>query len=259
MAKIKDRTGEIRQSNEGYEMKIISYRGTFDIDVLVNDEVGTVIRNASYGNLKKGNIKNPNHKSVYGVGYFGIGKHKARIDNIKTEKYKVWWTMMQRCYSTKAKSRSRNSSYGNCTVCDEWHNFQNFGDWYDTNYYQLDCETMHLDKDILFKGNKIYSPETCVFVPEKINSIFEKSLKARGEYPIGVSYHKRDNIFEANCNNGITGTQKYLGRFSTPHDAFNSYKKYKEDLIKQLANIYYGKIPHNVYTAMMNYSVDITD
>ena len=62
-----------------------------------------------------------------------------------------------------------------CSVYEGWHNFQNFAKWYEDNYYEIEEEQMHLDKDILVKGNKVYSPDTCVFVPETINGLFVKS------------------------------------------------------------------------------------
>jgi hypothetical protein len=116
---------------------------------------------------------------------------------------------------------------------------------------------MELDKDILIKGNKIYSPDTCIFVPHEINMLFIKRNAKRGKYPIGVSYDKQKKKFEASCS--INNKQKRIGRFSTAEDAFNAYKIYKEGLIKQVATIYKAKIPYELYNALINYEVEITD
>ena len=82
---------------------------------------------------------------------------------------------------------------------------------------------MELDKDILFKGNKIYSPSTCIYVPHRINSLFTKSDSARGDYPIGVTYHKRDCVYESKLsylNKYGKKDRIYLGRFNNPLEAF---------------------------------------
>ena len=120
---------------------------------------------------------------------------------------------------------------------------------------------MDLDKDILVKGNKIYSPETCMFVPQNINKLFTKSNKIRGKYPIGVYFNKNANKFKAQCRifyNGKT-QQESLGLYNTIEDAFNAYKQFKEANIKQMADEYKGKIPDKLYEAMYDYKVEITD
>ena len=118
-------------------------------------------------------------------------------------------------------------------------------------------QRMCLDKDILHKGNKIYSDETCCFVPEKINTLLIKCDKSRGDCPIGVTYRKRDKIYEVNCSNG-EGSD-YLGRFDNINDAFHIYKVHKEKIIKQRADEYKQYLPQNVYEALYNYQVEITD
>jgi len=167
----------------------------------------------------------------------------------------TWGHMLQRCYDETC--RDKFPTYVNCTVCDKWLNFQNFLDWYKENFYAVEKEKMCLDKDILHKGNKIYSPETCVFVPQNINKLFTKSNGTRGEYPIGVTYSKTNKKFRANCNNGKK--QIFLEYFATPTQAFQCYKDYKEKVIKRIASQYIDKIPNNLYEALMKYEVEITD
>jgi hypothetical protein len=162
--------------------------------------------------------------------------------------------MMRRCYDIK--SYEKIHSYASCYVCDEWKNFQNFAEWYDKNYYEICNETMCIDKDILSKGNKIYSPKTCVFVPQPINSLFTKDEIRRGDCVIGVT-KTQYNTFKAQCN--VNGNVTYLGTYNSEHIAFNVYKKYKEELIKDIANKYKNYIPENLYQAMYEYKVEITD
>jgi hypothetical protein len=117
---------------------------------------------------------------------------------------------------------------------------------------------MCLDKDILYKGNKVYSPETCVFVPERINILFVKSDKIRGEYPIGVTWRKDRGRFSSRCCDAH-GTYKPLGCYDTVEGAFNAYKTFKEKVIKQVADEYKHLIPNKLYQAMYNYQVEIND
>lgn len=150
-------------------------------------------------------------------------------------------------------------TYKGCTVCDEWHNFQVFAKWYDENYYLLDDQRTELDKDILIKGNKTYSPETCVFVPQRINGLFTKREKDRGNLPIGVSLHKKYNKYYSRYNNGL-GKTIHLVSYNTPEEVFYlGYKPHKEQLIKEIADEYKGKIPQKLYEAMYKYEVEITD
>jgi hypothetical protein len=148
--------------------------------------------------------------------------------------------------------------------CDEWFLYDNFYEWLHSqeNFEKwLNNDNWAVDKDILIKGNKIYSPETCCLVPMSINSLFVKTEKTRGDYPVGVNYDKSSNKYRAQCNNLLTGKRKHLGLFKTPEEAFKAYKIYKENVIKQIAKIEYmsGNITKECYEAMMNYEVEIDD
>ena len=252
MAEKKDRTNESRLNNNGERMTIVRYGNNVDIDIQFDD--GTVVEHRIYAHFLKGKIKNPMTPSVYGVGYFGIGKFKSRDENGKPTKcYKVWSHMMERCYDPKYQENY--PTYKGCTVCKEWHNFQVFAEWYYSHYYKLENEIMALDKDILCKGNKVYSPDTCVFVPNSINILFVKRDKARGKYPIGAN--KYDDKFVAHVmKNGKT---IHLGYFDTPELAFLAYKRAKEEYIKEVAEEYKGKIDPRAYEAMIAYEVEIDD
>ena len=120
---------------------------------------------------------------------------------------------------------------------------------------------MCLDKDILFHGNKIYSPETCLIVPERINKLFTKSTKSRGEYPIGVRERRNRLIAYCSITENNKTKQVNLGRFPLHQveEAFLTYKRFKENYIKQVADEYKNSIPDKVYQALYNYEVEITD
>ena len=116
---------------------------------------------------------------------------------------------------------------------------------------------MDLDKDILFKGNKIYSPETCCIVPHSINTLILNCAKNRGELPVGVWYDDEKGKFRSGLS--YCGQMIKLGTFNTTEEAFKRYKVYKEDLIRDIAEQYKGEIPYKVYEAMKNWEVDIED
>jgi len=236
--------GETVVNISGLKMKLIEYRSNADVDVLFED--GTIIMHRQYKNFQKGIIKNFNTATLCGVGYIGKGKYNSlQNKNI----YSKWSGMFIRCYDEDY--RYRYPTYITCTVCDEWHCFQNFAKWYDENYYEVDEHIMDLDKDILTKGNKIYSPDNCIFVPQNINKLFIKYNKGRGNCVIGVS--NKLNKYSATCSHNA------LGYFDTEEQAYNTYKKFKENMIKQVADKYKEQIPQNLYDALYRYKVEITD
>ena len=131
-------------------------------------------------NIMKRRMENMNNKLIYGVGICNKGKYNASINRKHTKCYTVWFAMLQRCYSDKY--HEKHPTYIDCQVYKDWLYFQSFAKWYHENYYEIIGQKMALDKDILCKGNKIYSPETCIFVPQSINLLFTKTDAKRGEY-----------------------------------------------------------------------------
>ena len=255
-----DRIGEENYNAYGTLMKIVEYKSAKNIIVEFQDEYKTKVH-TSYQCFKKGGVKNLYDRSVYGVGYIGVGKYKTSENGKDTKVYMVWISMLQRCYDPYVINR--NMTYIDCYVCDDWLCFHNFAEWYYKNVYNCNNERMCLDKDILYKGNKIYSPETCVLVSERINILFTKRDATRGEYPIGVYYHKTSGKLMVYCNVLENGKSKlkYLGLFplNRPFQAFTCYKQFKENHIKQIADEYKDLVPEKLYEAMYKYEVEIND
>lgn len=253
-----DRIGETSISKEGYEMKIIEYIDARHILIEFQDEHKTRLM-CQYGDFKRRkNIKNPYHPSVYKIGYLGQGKYnKKNYQRI----YWTWKDMLRRCYSEEYLKRE--PSYRGCCVCEEWHNFQNFAKWYEENYYEVENQRMHLDKDILVKMNKTYSPQTCIFVPQIINSLFITSKAIRGEYPIGVSRKQNKLIVQINKYDENTKKSKYtmVKKFEIEevNEAFFCYKTEKENEIKRRADLFKEYIPKKLYNALYKYKIEITD
>ena len=183
----------------------------------------------------------------------GLGYRGSEYVDCKSESYLKWHDMLNRCYN--AKFHERQPQYKGCTVCEEWLNYSNFKIWYEQN--KIANMSLDLDKDILFKGNKVYSPETCCFVPHAINTLFLSKKADRGDYPIGVSYEKDKKKFRAAMS--FMGEQIKLGTFDTAEAAFARYKEYKEDFIQDMAEQYRDEIPDRVYDAMINWKIEIDD
>ena len=184
-------------------------------------------------------------------------------DNGKQTKcYETWKGMFRRCYSDEW--HKREPTYKGCVVCEEWKIYSNFKKWYDENYYEIDEENMQLDKDILHKGNKIYSPENCIFTPKIINCIFTKTNANRNDICIGVQYNQ-DKSYKYKSQASYYNFEKHkkqkinLGKYNDKLEAFNAYKQFKESYIKEMADRYKGKIPIKLYEALYRYKVEITD
>ena len=247
-----DKTGATKNNKFGSKMTIIKYRNAHDIDVYF-EEYDWTYKHAQYSHFKNGSIKCPYEKRYYGVGYIGKGKYTGYKNSKITKCHKTWIDMLERCYDKKCQDK--NPTYKGCTVCNEWHNYQNFAEWYYNNYYEIKGEQVHLDKDIIIKNNKEYSYNTCVFVPQSINNLFCKSNKLRENLPIGVSVKR--NKYRATIY--INGKQKSLGSYNTPEEAFIAYKTFKENYIKAKADSYRETIPEKLYNAMYEYEVEVDD
>ena len=253
-----DRTGERFRTKEelgGYEIIIIEYNNNKDVTIQFQDEYKTILEHYSYEECRRGSIKNPYHPSVYQHGFIGEGEYKSVNNGKKTECYKDWQGILQRGFDKEFKEQ--HLSYKDIIVNPELYNFQDFAKWWHNNYYEVEGEQMCVDKDILVKGNKEYRFDRMIFVPQRINKLFIKCNATRGDLPIGVCYHKRYNVYQANCNT-LEG-KKYLGSYNTPHEAFLAYKKFKEQYIKQVADEYKNKIPRELYDAMYRWIVEEND
>lgn len=178
---------------------------------------------------------------VYGVGIndadYKVYKSSSEIvDGKRVRKvewrcpvYVTWTSMLARCYSDKVQSKS--PTYKGCTVCDEWLTFSNFRAW----MIKQDYRGKELDKDLLFKGNKVYSPETCVFVSRMVNLFMGDHGAKRGKYLIGVSWNKAKGKFVAQCCNPFLNKQENLGYFDTEKEAHEAWLKRKLELAHLLA------------------------
>ncbi len=186
-------------------------------------------------------------RKIFGVG---INDYKCGDGNSYNSKcYITWRTMLYRCYSKYYVSKY--PTYNNCKVCDEWLSLSNFKKWFDENY----IEGYAIDKDLTQHGlsHKIYSPSTCVFVPERINTMFTKCDSNRGKIKIGV--RKQGDLFISEVSK--MNEKTYIGCFKTENEAFQAYKREKEKYIKEVADDYFtkGLITERVRDLMYKYEV----
>lgn len=241
-------------------MKIIEDNGYSNIIVEFQDEHKARVH-TNYSNFQRGLVKNPYYPMVYGIGIAG-DKYLTVDENSKsTREYMTWYHIIQRCHSDRLKEKQ--PAYKDIKCCEEWlyypdfyewlHSQENFDKWYNGKRWAV-------DKDILVKKSKIYSPKTCCLISQNVNCLFLKREAERGKYPIGVRY--TNDGFMAVCRNPFLNKNVEIGCYSTPEKAFYlGYKPYKEDIIKRVAQEEYnkGNITERCYNAMMSYKVEITD
>lgn len=194
---------------------------------------------------------NKNRKPIFGVG---INDHPQSVwvNGKVIKEYQVWTDVLRRCYSEF--EMNRHPTYRECEASDGFKVFSVFLSWY-RNQIGFGMDGWCLDKDILVKGNKLYSEDMCVIVPSEINNLFLKNNASRGGMPIGV--RMKSGVYLSRCK--INGRLAHLGTYKTSEQAFQAYKEAKEDNIKNVANKWRGQIDERAYEALMNYEVEITD
>lgn len=234
------------------DVKVIEYINSANVRVQFLDS-GHIVTARLY-ELSKGMVRDTIRKrnSVFknGIGVIGEGPY-----SVSSHKhiYNVWCALLKRCYDENHRGYA---AYQDCEVCLEWQTFQNFAKWYEDN-----CpENWQIDKDILNHGNRLYSPDTCLCVPKRINQLFVYERSRRGNLPIGVSYADKcpNRPYIARLGNK-EGFKKYLGSYPTPTEAFAAYKSAKEKLIKFVANQYHDVLTGKAYSALLAYEVHIDD
>jgi len=190
---------------------------------------------------------------VYGVGINDwVGA--VWVDGKVILEYKLWQGMLERCFCKKYKQKK--PTYEGVACSKDWLSMTKFIE--DVSQMRgHDLSGWQLDKDILQKGNKLYSKDTCCFVPLEVNILLTKRDKCRGEFPVGVHFDKCAGKFKAQLN--INGKQKSLGYFTTAEEAFQVYKTAKEAHIKVVAQKWQHLIDERVFQALMTYEVNIDD
>ena len=252
----KNCVGKVCKSTSSGDFKIVKYNDSYNVEIqFLKTGYET---SATLGNIRNGNVKDPCVPSVYGVGVIG-DKYPSKVNGVLTKEYKLWNNMLSRCYSDTSKKR--NPTYIGCEVSDNFKSYEYFYEWCHSQIgfgVEGNGNPFQLDKDLLIKGNKVYSEYSCVFIPNEVNKILTKSTASRGEYLIGVCWDKTNKAFRAMVRKN-KGKRENLGCFNTELEAFNAYKKSKESFVKEQANKFKSQIDIRAYNALMNYTVEITD
>lgn len=220
-----NRIGEIFYHPKYGEYYIIAYSNCDEVTIRFANTGYEYV--TSYNHIQHLEVRDRFFKGKYG-NYAGIGE-------VDKEAYKIWYNMIHRC--------NNQNGYKDVIICDEWSDFSNFLKWYNNQYKE---DGWHLDKDILSNNGRIYSPETCCFLPPELNTFFEKHKKAKG-----YSYNKRRKKYEAYCRD--RGRYVHLGLYSTPSEARTTYLGYKRNLLEELVKPYFNKISVELYNAMKKY------
>lgn len=203
----KNRVGEIYATNNCGNIVLIEHQGLQVYKVQFED--GTIVSNVTFGRIQEKTVKNPNAKNIYNVACIGSGIKPK--DNKRA--YSHWINMIQRVYSSGY--RERYPTYIGTSVCDEWLTFKNFVQWFNINY----ITNWVLDKDIKVVGNKVYSPDTCMFVPQEINTLFRKCSNSNTGLQ-GVTKSNNNRYFAKPCN-------IYLGVYDSEKEALKVTIDYK--------------------------------
>ena len=250
----KDILGKEFTTNRCGKCIVVDYVDRHNVYVAFKDYQNVV--NCRLCNLMKGEVTNPLQPLRYGKGYLGIGRHSFKDKKVAS----LWSGIMTRSFNLNFKGKY--PTYKDVEVCEEWLNFQNFAEWcYNQKFFfffDKNNEPYELDKDILVRGNKVYSPKTCTFVPKEINNLFKFSNRQNKKNPLGVHLKKSLNKFGASCKNS-NGSKIHIGYFDTKDEAFFAYKKVKECAIKLVAEKYRGFIDHNTYQAILGWEITFDD
>ena len=205
-------------------------------------------------------------KLVYGVGIndanykVTIREEAPKVNGKRKQKiiwkcpfYYRWCAVLDRCFNPI--SLTKQPTYIGCSVCEEWLTFSNFKSWME----QQDWEGKDLDKDLLVYKNKIYSPETCVFVTSKVNNFLLRNTASRGLYPLGVTKaplihgkYEPTNKYVAYCGHKYTKsgsrTSIYLGAFVTIEEAHKAWQKAK---IKKAQDLAVGQTDERIVQGLL--------
>lgn len=236
--------GDVFESTNFGKFKILSYQRCNQVKVkFLNTGYETTTTTSA---IFKGSVKDRQAPFVEGVGIVGDISPNS---NFQTRRfYDMWKGMLKRCYNEHALHK--RPSYKGCSVSEKFLNFSSFYTWC-LNQIGHDQEGWHLDKDILVKGNKVYSPETCCFVPPEINILLAYNKAKESDLPTGVLYSKEKRKYRVQLN--INGTRKHVGYFEDVGKAHQAYLKIKNGELLRIAEKWKSLIDENVYLALISY------
>ena len=244
--------GKVFKTNNYGNVVVLQYTNTRDVTVKFINTGNT--RKVGISELKKGEVRDNELKPVYKVGIMDIPNAMKR--GPKPKSYNTWNNMLQRCYNEHM--RSKLPTYSDCEVSDDFKYYSKFKEWAEKQV-GYDQENWGLDKDILVKGNKIYSAENCAFVPNEINTLILSGKSYRGDLPVGVILDRSPKTPRYRARLSKEGKYYCYGSYPTPEEAYYAYKEAKEAYIKEVADKYKDVIDSRVYKALYEWTINIDD
>jgi hypothetical protein len=211
------------------------------------------IRKTRTSDIRKKEIRDNEAFPVYKVGTMDI-PNELQKGKPNPREYSIWNGIRQRCYNENL--RDRLMSYKDVEMSENFKIYSYFKDWCHKQV-GFNEEGWQLDKDILSKDNKVYSEDTCCFVPPEINCAVTNNKTVRGQFPQGVIYNCTKTRYRARIQR--SNKWESLGTYDTPEEAFYAYKPVKEAHMKSLAEKWKNQIDPRVYEALMNWEVNIDD
>ncbi len=239
--KVKIISGQKYYSLKYGEFVVDKYVNCYEVFIHFLDTGTKVVTSADQ--IRKCKVKDVNAPTRFGVGYLGEGMYRASENKKNTKAFSIWSAMLKRCYS----GHPEFASYNGCTVCEEWHNFQNFAKW----FYENHIDGFQLDKDFISFGNKVYGPEFCSFVPSEINSFMPRYEKSEaGSYGIaklstGFLVHQQEN-----------GISTFRQVYPSLQDASNALHSFKKEKAKSLALKWKNNLDYRVYENLIDFNVE---
>lgn len=245
------RKGTIHKSNKCGEFEIVEYQNARKVKIrFIKTGYECTVRAS---NILDGQVRDPYLPTVYGIGVTG-NKYPAKKNGKDLKEYKLWHGLLERCYCPK--SLASKPTYIGCSVSDNFKSYEYFYEWCQEQV-GFGNEKWEIDKDLLVKGNKVYSEDTCVFLPREINSALTHRKDVDNELPVGVLPVTNSTKYQASIK--LDGKTHYLGSFKTPELAFQAYKEKKEWSLTQLAFKWGYLLDPRAEKALYNYRVEIDD
>ncbi len=200
----KDCVGKICKSKSAGDFKILKYNDSYNVEIQFLNTGFKMV--AQLGSIRNGNVKDPHSPSVYSIGIVGT-KYPSTINGVLTKEYTLWCSMLKRCYSDGFKKQ--RPTYEGCEVSSKFKSYEYFYEWCHKQI-GFGVDGFEIDKDLLVKGNKVYSEKTCIFLPREINQLLVKCTASRGKYLIGVCWSKKSKAFVAMVSKN-KGKREHLG------------------------------------------------
>lgn len=229
-------------TNRGEHCEVISNIKSICV---VKFEDGTVLEGIYLSNLLAGKVLNRNKKSLFDRGFIGYGEYKLSSNGGVAGKR--WSGIFRRCYDPKF--HLKNPSYKNCSVHEEWHNFQNFCQWFYEEYEPEVTLGWEIDKDILFPGNTVYQPSKCCLLPRQLHALNHKGKNSQSDLPLGV-FKLKEGLYKASMS--INNRYKHLGRFTCPEEAHQTYLNHKREYCLKTLLKWRGILKDRVYDQLEN-------